>query len=149
MWLPDSSRDDAAEDQAAISEMTMIDETIQHFTAELKSIDPDLELVKASNHASLPGLVPGYWHILRKGMPTTILTLDGPNGEFREPGSWMYDWLLEQDMWNDRTQAMRAEQRQKAERAVERQKQRERQDRIQEFNERLASKNRTQILLPA
>lgn len=136
VWLPESTRSELARDQKAIAEMTLIDEACKHFTTELRSIDADLELVKASNNATLPGLRPGFWHILRKGTPTHIMSLEGPNGEFREPGSWMYSWVLEQDSWNDRTQRMKEELSKKADTAKQREKNREREDRIEELNDR-------------
>lgn len=136
MWLPESTRSELARDQKAIAEMTLIDEACKHFTAELRQIDPDLELVKASNNANVPGLLPGYWHILHKGPPVDLHALQGPNGEFREPGSWMYQWLLEQDGWNDRTKKINRERAEKAESAKQRELNREREDRIEEMNER-------------
>ncbi len=136
MWLPESTRADLAQDRKAIAEMTLIDEACRHYTAELRQIDEDLELVKASNNATLAGLTPGYWHILRKGTPTTILCLEGPNGEFREPGSFMYSWMLEQDMWNDGARRASQERQKKIAAAQEREKALEREDRIAEFNER-------------
>lgn len=145
MWLPASTRAELARDERAITEMTLIDEAVRHFTRELKSIDVDLELVKASNNATLPGLVPGYWHILRKGTPCTLITLEGPNGEYREPGSWMFPWLAEQDAWNDRTQQMKKELREKAERAKSREKERERQDRAGQLNELLKWQNNASV----
>ncbi len=138
-WLPESTRADLAQDRKAITEMTLIDEACRHYTAELRQIDEDLELVKASNSATLPGLVPGFWHILRKGTPCTILCLEGPNGEFREPGSWMFPWLQAEDMWNDAAQRDSRERQKKIAAARDRERALERDDRVAEFNERWKS----------
>ena len=146
LWLPNTARQEVERDNQAIVQMVLLDEAIKYFNKELKAIDADLELVKASNNATLAGLRPGYWHVLRKGTPTTILCLQGPNGEFREPGSWMFQWLLEQDMWNDATQRERKQRQARADAALAREKERERQDRIAEFNERY--KQRTTIQVP-
>lgn len=145
LWLPDSTREQLAQDNSEIMQMVMIDEAIQHFTRELKRIDADLELVKASNNAKAPGLVPGYWHILRKGMPCNVLPLEGPNGEFREPGSWMYEWMESQDLWNDRAQKENRRRQKDIIAARDREKSRERQDRIDELNERWHSANHVSL----
>lgn len=123
----------------------MLDRTVKHYTTELKKIDPDLELVKASNTANVAGLRPGYFHVLRKGMPCTLLVLEGPNGEFREPDSTLFDFVHQQDLWNDRAQGINKERQRKLHEARERQTDRERQARVEEANERIASLNRESI----
>lgn len=151
IYLPESSRSGIEQDRVEVlQQFSSIKSVIDAFEPDLRRIDPHLRIVKA--HDNLPAnsqLKAGYWHILRlaPGHPTTILPLEYDNGEYREPGSWIFPFMEEQDMWNDR--AMRAS-RNRAERlraAEARHRDFEARQRADQFNERLASANRTSILV--
>jgi hypothetical protein len=112
---------------------------LEEWERELKALDPYLHLIRAKENAITPGLKPGYWHVMRidpLGGPPTLIVLEGPDGEFREPGAWVYDKLRSMDMWNDR--AMREQKRlaKQMEDAQQKRKEREDQDRQEEIMER-------------
>lgn len=149
LFLPTSARDHIQKDRAEIAIQYMaIDNTIRHYTAELRRIDPHLRMVKAHDRvAPDSSLKAGYYHILRdmEGTAVNVLPLQYDNGEYREPGSWIFPYLEEQDMWNDRARRASRKRQEAIRAATERQRERERQDRVDEFNERWASANRTSI----
>lgn len=73
---------------------------LKHFDRELRNLDPYLSLVKASENATEPGLVPGYWHVKRDN-PSEMATyypLRGDSGEFVEPGSQHLDLMRRNDL---------------------------------------------------
>ncbi|MGH2761383.1 MAG: hypothetical protein ACRDLD_02185 [Thermoleophilaceae bacterium] len=84
-------------------------DALERFNAELRRIDPYLQLVKARLDTELPGLRPGYYHIIRHnpGAPSSIKVHEGRDGEFREPDSGLFRELAESDMWSDRARAQR------------------------------------------
>lgn len=75
------------------------------FDRELKAIDPNLELVKAKEHAGAPGMRPGFWHA-RMTDPKTgwqhYMPLEGPDGQFSEPHSGHLRRLKESDLQRPR-----------------------------------------------
>jgi hypothetical protein len=89
----------------------------------------------------------GYYHILlhAPGHPTTVLPLEFPDGSYRDPGSWIYPYLEEQDMWNDRARKASRNRQERLRDAENRDRDRERSARVEEFNERWASANRTSV----
>lgn len=75
-----------------------------HWNKELKRIDPGLSLVLGAQNAADTELKAGYWH-LRKHVPGSVdayIVLQGPEGQYREPGAWMLEMLAGADMWDDR-----------------------------------------------
>lgn len=77
---------------------------LQAFDDALKQIDPRLDLVKASENATAPGLTPGYWHIRRRNDPPAMdsyLILTAPDGGFTEPHSGFLDRLRACDLQRD------------------------------------------------
>lgn len=86
-------------------------EAAQHWNRELKRIDPGLSLVLGKENADDMELRAGYWAI-RKVVPGSVdayIVLQGPDGQYREPGSWMLEMLQGADMWNDRRRHEREE----------------------------------------
>ena len=155
LWVPESQQQRAAE-AANAEQRQMLDELehvagkLEYYNQEVKKIDPHLRVVMAKPATTVEGLKPGYYHVvrLRPGHPAYIMPVEGPNGEWRDLDSGIFEQLAREDMWNDR--ALR-EQRQKARRAAaarDRQRERERQDRVAEINARLHSLDSTQILVP-
>lgn len=122
-------------------------EKMTYWNKELRQIDPDLQLVKANEDTRLPELRPGYWHVLRRNAaaPVTVIPVQGPNGEYREPDSSLFEELRRGDMWSNRSEAERKRTMRKLKQAEERQRDREREERIDEAVERLRSKSRLQV----
>ena len=123
------------------------------FDRDLRDIDPYLELLKAKDSTTVVGLKAGYWHLVRRqpGHPAYIKPLEwesGPDkGKPRDPGSWIFEAAMLDDLWNDRARKAHKKRLAAAERARERRRERESQDRIDEIGERIRSRNRTQILV--
>lgn len=80
--------------------LTARHQQLRWFDAQLKEIDPYLELVKASENVVDRDLIPGYWHIRRlnpMGLDT-YLPITGPAGEFMEPHSGVLEQLRGGDL---------------------------------------------------
>lgn len=116
---------------AALRASVELHDKLAHWNKQLREIDRDLQLVKAREDTEHPDLKPGYYHLLRHtpGAPPTVIIHQGPNGEFREPDSALFEELKKADMWSDRANAERrrvkkavklAEQRARAAEAEER-----------------------------
>lgn len=150
MILPPTTRDEIDRDRReTVDNMIEIAAVKADFDRDLKQIDPYLELLKAKDKTTVVGLKAGYWHVIRlnPGHPVDILPLQYPDGSYRNPGSWIYDFVMESDLWNDRAKRAKREAQAKAVAARERRQARESEDRINEMHERVASRNRTQILV--
>lgn len=122
------------------------------YEPDLKAIDPALELRRAKEDVEPGvGLKAGYWHIIRHepGFVSYVTPLEWADGSPRDPGSWMFDHIKEEDMWSNRSQRAREERNKKLIEARERQEKREAMDRAGDFDERYAASKRTQILLPS
>jgi hypothetical protein len=142
-WIPDSTARayaDLREQYGA--ELGVMLESGSAVTEEwnrvLYQVDPELRLVKAKENAHFPGITPGLYHVLRRnalGAPS-IIPLQGPEGEFREPGSWMLDMLAEGDLWNDRTARERRRVGDELNRQKARRMAREKEERHEEILER-------------
>ena len=152
LYLPPSARHEIELDRAEIAaQYVQVKGTLDHFNRELRQIDSRLKMVVANDRVAEDSpLKAGYYHILLEapGHPTTILPLEYDNGEYREPGSWIFPYLQEQDMWNDRARHAGRERQRKLNEARDRQSAREAADRAQEFNERWKSANSLSILFP-
>lgn len=151
LYLPEAARSEIESDRAAIAAQYMtVKGQLEHYNPMLKRIDPMLELVRAHDRtAEGSPMKAGYYHILRHapGHPTTILPLEYDNGERREPGSWMFTYLEEQDMWNDRARRASRNRSERIRDAAARQREQESQERVADYNERWKSANSTQILV--
>lgn len=145
--------DKRREATAEMMQMVYLKGVMDDFNKELKQIDPYLELALASEKV-LAGnpLKPGYWHIIRHnpGAPPSVMTIEGPNGEYVEPTSEVFRMLKEDnDMWNPASMHRKRKREEELERAKERRKERERRDRQQEIQERWDAATRTQVsMLP-
>jgi len=73
---------------------------LSYFDRQLRDIDGQLSLVKATEQACEPGLIAGYWHVKRDNPQTvpSFLVIQGPNGEFIEPHSGVLDDLRQSDL---------------------------------------------------
>jgi hypothetical protein len=153
MWVPPAVHRDILDerrrfDAATLKGLELLEE-LRRFNEELQRIDPHLELVRASPNATLPGLKPGYYHVVRHNpdAPVSVDVLEGPDGEFVEPGSNVFDMLERSDMWSERAMKIRQKKELDAARSKERAREKEREDRIYEFKERWKQANSDQILI--
>jgi hypothetical protein len=77
-------------------------EWLHYFDQQLKEMDPNLSLVKASETAPrFGGMIPGLWHVRRvngAGIPDTYLPIDDGNGNFVEPHMGILEGLRSNDM---------------------------------------------------
>lgn len=125
---------------------------LDHWNPELRKIDPQLRLMQAMPGAVAPGVVAGYYHLVRLRDPARstfmwVQPLMGPNGEFVEPTSGMLEGLRASDLQNARAVYDRHRQDEQAAKSAERSKLRDDEDRIDEGVERLNAATRTQILV--
>lgn len=138
LWIPDATRH--ASHRAELKQS--FDAAARHlayWNQKLKRIDPALQLVRAASNATLPGLKPGYYHVVRDNghHPPTILVHEGENGEWLEPNSYLLEQLEKGDMWNSRS-AKENEKRAKAARLeAESERARERAERQEELKDRI------------
>lgn len=151
LWVPPSLEAEYADQRRAHTAELMagleLTEKLKHWNRELKKIDPYLQLVKASEATNLPGLRPGYYHILRTPPDSVpmIEIWEGPEGEFREPESGIFRMLEDSDMWNDRVRQAKARRQKELRKARERAEEREREDRIEEWVDRAKAAWETSI----
>lgn len=113
--------------------------TMDRWNRELKQIDDRLELVRAQEKTTVPGLRPGYWHVLRVNpapSPPSLIALEGEGGEFREPGSWMFEMLRAADLWRDDVARDRARRKSELEVVQRRARERERAELREELADR-------------
>jgi hypothetical protein len=139
VWLPERVRREMLDVRRRHERMVLegleLHQRLKEWNRELKQIDPYLELVRAREGAAAPGLKPGYYHVLRHNpdAPPTLIVVEGPNGEFREPDSGLFDMLREADLWSDAAADERRRRGEALERARDRQRAREREERKEEF----------------
>jgi hypothetical protein len=102
--LPRSVEDERAQIDAERRQQVFTDYGKQ-WTAEVKRIDPTLEVVKASESATDPDLVSGRWYLVKHIPDSVDEYMELP----RPPGGWLYDWLTAADMWNPRVHRSKQE----------------------------------------
>lgn len=134
---------------ARVAALTHYAAAMDDFNADLKQIDPYLELVKAKEQieAGTP-LKPGYWHVIRHnpGAPPSIMTIEGPDGEYIEPDSGVFRQLQEWcDLQNPAVNHRRRKREQDIQAAQERRRAREREEADDEVMQRYLAGTRTQV----
>lgn len=114
---------------------------------ELQKIDPYLRLAKAHDAADLPGVRPGFYHLVRlnPNAPPWVNPLTGPDGGFVEPSSQMLDALRASDLQNAKANRERDRRRREAEEAAQRAKQNEHASRMEDLAERWKARTETSI----
>jgi hypothetical protein len=152
MWVPPAAQRELVEERRRYeAELALSSqrELLDRWSAELQRLDPNLELIRASENATAIGLKPGYFHVMRRSPtgPPELWPLEGPDGEFREPGSWLVEWLERSDMWNGRAMSERRKRELEAIRAKERAREREEEERVDELAQRWAAASRPQVLI--
>jgi hypothetical protein len=147
LWTPPTRENLQAREEYRrdLLEQARRDATLDFWTRELKEIDPYLELIQAREDSTL--MRPGFYYVLRHnpGAPPSLLCVEGPDGEFVEPNSGLFEKLRSSDMWNAEAERDRKERVRKAEEAETRRKERESEDRVQEMAERWQAVTRTQV----
>lgn len=123
---------------------------IERWDRMLAEIDPRLTLLKAKEWVKTgTPLIPNYWHIVRdnsdKGAPPTVMPITGPNGEYVEPSSAIFDKLRENDMQRPGFAREMREREEKIRRAQEREREIEREERVQEIHERYIAGTRVGV----
>jgi hypothetical protein len=142
LWLPPGVTREQAEardrNNALVLGAADLHTKLEKWNRRLREIDPNLQLVKASESANHPALKPGYYHVIRHnpGGSPGIIVHEGPNGEFRDPDSGLFRELQEGDLWNDRVRQAKEKRRKTLQKAEERAAEQEREERVQEFIER-------------
>jgi hypothetical protein len=130
--------------------MAEADGVCVEFTRELCKIDVNLEMVYWPMRApDIHGFVNGCYHIVRHNPVAagSVEPLVDAEGQYREPGSWVFDMLAASDMWDDRAMRDRATLRKRSEQARERAKAREREDRREELRDRANAAWRASVSL--
>lgn len=131
-------------------ELYEVTSKLDHFNRELYRIDPYLKVFLAKPMTTVMGLKPNYYHLvrMRPGHMAYVKPIEGPNGEWRDLDSSVFEQVAEDDLWNDRTQREIRKRQRRAEEARLRQKQRESQDRAREFDERLHHATHVSVSVP-
>lgn len=153
LWVPPSvSRElqhETLQHRAEVLAAARRDATCDYWDKELQKIDSKLTLVKAHEDAQVPGLRPGFWHVVRDCSPgpPSILPVVGDDGEFVEPTSRLLDMLRAGDLQNPRAMADRRRRDEAKAKAAERQKQNDHEDRVSEMMDRWRAVNKTTVLV--
>lgn len=149
LWTPTRAQKEARQAEAAAL-LSRVHRELGHFNYELQRFDPYLQVVRADPRADHRLLRPGYYHLLRipPDGPPTVEVWEGDDGEFRELGSDLFEWLRHADLWNDRSRRQREKRQRELKRLAERERELETEDRRQEMYERLMSKNNVSIQVP-
>ena len=158
MWLPPTvSKELLAEreqfraeleQQVVREKMLKVKDTLDYFNYHLRRIDDKLEMVRAANTVRRDScLKPGYYAIIRwnVGAPPSVINIEGPNGEFVEPNSGVFDMLARNDMWDPANQRLVAQRHELARQAAERERERERAERQEELRDRVNAAMRTSV----
>lgn len=135
----------------------------REFDAQLDRVVPGMVLAWCPEPAPLDavaqGALPGRWHVMwpayNGGPLVNLLPLVrdwgtgdarlGGEGDYAEPGSWVFDKLAEADMWNDRAMRDRRRIQREAEEAKRRRKEIEDAEFDLETFEHWKAVSRTQI----
>lgn len=124
---------------------------VKQFNYELRAIDPLLQLVwcpdPAPVEAVAAGAKPGRFNVLRhnEGAPLSVYPIEGPDGEFVEPGSGVFEMLRRADLWSAENQRERERRLKELAYRRERREETEREERNQDAFERWLAVSRTQI----
>lgn len=123
------------------------DATMDYWTRELQKIDPRLMMIKAKDSTTVPGMKPGFFHVLRvnEGAPPSLIPLETPDGEFKEPDSSVFDLLRRNDLWNREAVHDRKRMTREAVDAERRRREREQNARAEELRERVKAMMSTSV----
>lgn len=151
LWTPPHVRrdlmDSTNEHVAALRDAALRDATCDFWDRELKKLDSALYMVKAHDDAEVPGLKPGFWHVIRdcSPAPPAILPIVGDDGEYVEPTSRLLDVLRAGDLQSRRAMEDRAKIDEARARSREREEQSAHEDRVTEMIDRVKSLTQTRV----
>lgn len=146
LWIPEKARLDR-DLEGQLEQLDKRHQWLKFFDRELRAMDPYLSLVKASDTATEPGLIPGYWHIKRDN-PNDMATyypLRGQDGEFVEPGSEHLEMMRRNDLTKPDNFKRLVREGEAHLKRIEDQKREVSDQRREEFAERLESKERAHV----
>jgi hypothetical protein len=152
LWVPPTATKRQVEERNAYtaSVESMVQRfrgVMNHLNPLLKEVDPHLELIFVPPNAdpTVPGIVPGRYMVMRHnpGAPPSLMVVEGPNGEFVEPGTRLVDEMREMDMWSPEAERDRKQRKARREYEAQKAKEREAEDRRNEIAERWAAVSRT------
>jgi hypothetical protein len=151
LWVPPSATRKQVEQRnaytASVESMVhRFQGVMNHLNPLLKEVDPHLELIFVPPNAdtSVPGIVPGRYMVMRHnpGAPPSLMVVEGPDGEFIEPGTRLVDEMRAKDMWSPEAERDRKQRRARREYEKQKEQERETEARRQEIQERWASATR-------
>lgn len=158
MWLPPGVTEELYEERqaregVAMAAMSAEDQQawVDGFNRELRQIDPYLKLLWCPDPAPVDavacGAQPGRWHVMRHnpGAPISLLPITGPEGEYVEPTSRVFDMLRASDWWNPEVNRERKRVAAEMERAKERRQAEEHRQANEEVYERYLAATRAQV----
>lgn len=119
---------------------------LSKWNKELRKIDPLLRLGRARDKAHAPGVVPGFYHLVRfnPGAPPWVQALHN-NGQFVEPSSRMLEMLKASDLQNARAVYDRKRADEEAARAEEKAKQVDHEERVDDAVELVKANTQVRI----
>lgn len=159
LWVPPKVAqrllDERAQREAEVQKLALVEERWKwkkEFDAQLDRIVEGMQIVYCPDpcplEANAAGLQPGRWNLVWPGYhggPLQVKALEDENGERLEPGSWVFDWIARNDMWNERAMRERNRIKREAQEAKDRRIERERAERDQETLEHYLAVSRTQV----
>jgi hypothetical protein len=151
IWVPPrvsaELRASTLEHQAQVMGQARRDAMLDWWTGELQKIDPKLSMIKARDDCDVAGMRAGYYHVLRiePGAPASLFIIEGPDGEFMEPNSSVFDMLRRNDLWRREAVADRKRMQREAREAADKRRERERQARLEELRERVRAVTETSV----
>lgn len=149
--IPRRVESEIMREQAQLAqELYEVSAKLDHYNRELYLIDRDLSVILAKPVTTVIGLKPNFYHLVRRrhGHAAYIKPVEGPNGEWRDLDSSIFDLVAEDDLWNDRSQREQRQKARRAEAARRRQRDREAMDRAREFDERLWHAMNVSVSIP-
>jgi hypothetical protein len=125
---------------------------LDYWNTALKDIDRNLRLMQAYEGVSIPGVIAGFYHLVRLRDPSRqemllIVPLRDPDGNFVEPTDQMLQALRMCDLQNEQANRARDEAMLREEASRLRAQQREEECRRDEGVERFLAASRTQVLM--
>lgn len=161
LWLPRSAEPKVSRElqantreweQTLLSMMHQEGGVLDHWNRELQQIDPNLRLMQAMEGAAVPGVIAGFYHLVRLRDPAKpdmlmVVPLRGPSDEFVEPTDYMLEALRMSDLQNTAAVEAREKHDLQAEASRLRAEAREADARRDEGLERFLAATRTQVLM--
>ena len=128
-----------------------VDQQQREWGPRLRALDPNLYLIPPFQNPPHPAMEPNRWHLARFNEVMgreVLIPIVGPNGEFREMDEAMFEALKRMDRHSNRSTEQTERAAKLRRQAAERAREREREDRVTELGERIASKERLSVRVP-